>query len=205
MTILDNSVMTSPDDHIDSFLLEQRSCLENNKNYFKELKKIIKVLINSRDKKLKIFTMGNGGSGSTASHFVSDLIKTATIKENHKFSAFSLVDNIPVILAWSNDSSFENIFSEQLTNHLSKNDVIFAFSGSGNSKNILNALRYGKTLGATCIGFTGKSGGKMKSLCDICLQVPSNDMLTIESQHLVLCHCIINSIRKTGTPLFKYE
>ena len=127
------------------------------------------------------------------------------VKEKNKFSAFSLIDNIPVILAWSNDSSFDNIFSEQLKNHLSKNDIIIAFSGSGNSKNILNALKYGKILGATCIGFTGKSGGKMKKLCDHCLQIPSSNMLTIESIHSVLCHCIVDSIRKTGVPLFKYE
>ena len=204
MTIFNNMVMGLSND-IDSFLLEQQICLKNNENYFDELKKIIHALIKARDKKFKIFTIGNGGSGSTASHFVSDLIKTASVKEKNKFSAFSLVDNIPVILAWSNDSSFDNIFSEQLKNHLSKNDIIIAFSGSGNSKNILNALKYGKTLGATCIGFTGKSGGKMKKLCDHCLQIPSSNMLTIESIHSVLCHCIVDSIRKTGVPLFKYE
>jgi D-sedoheptulose 7-phosphate isomerase len=204
MTIFNNIVMGLSND-IDSFLLEQQICLKNNENYFDELKKIINALIKARDKKFKIFTIGNGGSGSTASHFVSDLIKTASVKEKNKFSAFSLVDNIPVILAWSNDSSFDNIFSEQLKNHLSKNDIIIAFSGSGNSKNILNALKYGKILGATCIGFTGKSGGKMKKLCDHCLQIPSSNMLTIESIHSVLCHCIVDSIRKTGVPFFKYE
>jgi len=205
MIIFNNTVIGLSDDSINSFLLEQQICLKNNDTYFHELKKIIQALIKARDKKFKIFTIGNGGSGSTASHFVSDLIKTTSVKEKNKFSAFSLIDNIPVILAWSNDSSFENIFLEQLKNHLSKNDIIIAFSGSGNSKNILNALKYGKSLGATCIGFTGKSGGKMKKLCDICLQIPSSNMLTIESIHSVLCHCIVDSIRKTGVPFFKYE
>ena len=193
------------DENIESFLLEQQNCFKNSGKYLDDLKKIIHLLIKSRDKKFKIFTIGNGGSGSTATHFVSDLIKTASVKEKNKFSAFSLVENIPVILAWSNDSTFDNIFSEQLKNHISKNDILIAFSGSGNSKNILNALQYAKTLGSICIGFTGKSGGKMKKYCDVCLQVPSSDMLTIESLHLVLCHCIIDSIRKTGTPFFKYE
>lgn len=205
MTIFNNIVMGLSDDNIYSFLLEQQDCLKNNDSYFDELKKIINALIKARDKKFKIFTIGNGGSGSTASHFIADLIKTASVKEKNKFSAFSLVDNMPAMLAWSNDSSFDDIFSEQLKNHLSKNDIIIAFSGSGNSKNILNALKYGKKYGATCIGFTGKSGGKMKKLCDYCVQIPSTDMLTIESIHSVLCHCIIDSIRKTGTPLFKYE
>jgi len=90
--------------------------------------------------------MGNGGSGSTASHFTSDLLKTAITKNDNRFSAFSLTDNSPVILAWSNDSSFENIFEEQLKNHLKKNDILIGFSGSVTSKNLISAFRYAKKL-----------------------------------------------------------
>ena len=149
--------------------------------------------------------MGNGGSGSTASHFVSDLLKTTILTKGKRFQAFSLVDNIPVILAWSNDSSYEQIFVEQLKNSLSKDDVIISFSGSGNSKNLIKAFQYGKKIGAKCIGFTGEGGGKLKKYCDECFEIPSKDMLTIESQHVVICHCIVSFIRKTGTPLFRYS
>ena len=149
--------------------------------------------------------MGNGGSASTASHFTSDLLKTAILKDGKRFQSISLVDNIPVILAWSNDTSFDEVFLEQLKNHLLKGDIIIGFSGSGNSANIIKSFQYGKKHGATCIGFTGKSGGKLKNYCDICLRIPSDDMLAIESHHLMLCHCIINAIRGLGNPLFKYR
>ena len=189
---------------VNSFLNEQVSCL-NLISKDEEIIKIINKLIRTRDQGNKIFTFGNGGSSSTASHFVSDLLKTAIIKGKKRFKAISLVDNIPVLLAWSNDMSFENIFVEQLKNYISKNDVIVCFSGSGNSQNIVKALQYAKRNGVFCIGITGKSGGKMKRFCDICFRIPSNDMLTIESQHLILCHCIISAIRSTGNPVFKYE
>ena len=187
------------------FLNEQ----QNSINFFQknsiEIEQICKQLIISRNKGKKIFAMGNGGSGSTASHFISDLLKTAIIKNEKRFKAMSLVDNIPVILAWSNDKSYDDIFIEQLKNHFSKGDLIIGFSGSGNSKNILKALKFVKNNGGYCIGFTGKSGGKMKSFSDICVKSPTEDMLAIEAQHVMLCHCIISCLRNLGTPLFKYE
>jgi len=188
-----------------SFLKDQNACVSELNNYSKDICKIIEILIKARDKGKTVFTMGNGGSGSTASHFVSDLLKTSITKKNNRFKAISLVDNMPVLLAWSNDSSYKNIFSEQLRNFISNNDVIIAFSGSGNSQNIIKALQFAKKNGAYRIGFSGKGCGKMKNYCNICLEVPSKDMLTIESLHLMICHCIIATLRNMGIPLFKYE
>ena len=190
---------------IDEFLNQQKSSLEIISKDTSELIKLIDVLIKARKKNYRIFTMGNGGSGSTASHFVSDLLKTAITKENNRFDAISLIDNIPVLSAWSNDVSYDDIFLEQLKNYLKKNDILIGFSGSGKSKNIIKSLQYAKKNGAMCIGFTGKTGGYMKKYCDICIRVPSKKMLTIESQHLLLCHCIVSALRQTGTPLFKYD
>ncbi len=149
--------------------------------------------------------MGNGGSGSTASHFVSDLLKTAITEGDKRFSAISLVDNVPVLLAWSNDISYEEIFIEQLKNHLSTGDIIIGFSGSGTSKNVEKAFKYAKKNGATCIGITGMNGGNFPKICDIFYVVPSDNMLTIESMHLLICHCIVETIRNLGTPMFSYE
>lgn len=197
--------MNTKKDAITSFLKEQESCLEEISEQSKLIEKIIESLIKARDKANKIYTCGNGGSASTASHFVSDLLKTAITKNNKRFSAISLADNIPVMLAWSNDVSYDEVFVEQLKNFLSKGDVIVAFSGSGNSKNVIKALKYGKKNGAVCIGLTGMSGGEFPKLCDLCLVVPSYDMLAIESTHVTLCHCIISTIRKLGKPMFTYE
>jgi len=191
---------------IEIFLKKQEKCINKIISSEKDtIEKMVEKILEIRDQKNRIFTMGNGGSGSTASHFISDLLKTAITDGDNRFSAISLVDNIPVLLAWSNDSKYEDIFVEQLKNHLTKNDIIIAFSGSGNSPNILNALKYGKKNGAFSIGFTGMSGGKMKDFCDICLTIPSKDMLTIESTHLIICHCIISIIRNLGNPMFQYE
>lgn len=196
--------MDKIESNLEKFLQQQEICIKNMKNKKIELKKIIKILINARNKKKKIFTMGNGGSGSTASHLVSDLLKTTILKNEKRFQAISLVDNIPVILAWSNDVGFEHIFSEQLKNFIEKGDIVIGFSGSGNSQNLLNAFRFAKKNGAVCVGFTGQGGGKMKKYCDYCFEVPSIEMLSIESQHLLLCHSITSTIRNLGKPLFTY-
>ena len=173
-----------------SFFTEQIKCIEKLSKQEKQIKKIINILIKKRDTGKTIFTVGNGGSASTASHFVSDLLKTSIIKKNKRFKAISLVDNLPVISAWANDVSYADIFVEQLKNFVSKGDVIIAFSGSGRSENVVKAIKYGKKQGAFCIGITGMSGGQLRKICDMSIIVPSNDMLSIESIHLLLCHCI---------------
>ena len=197
--------MKKTNEKIISFLEEQELCVKKIIKNHHTLTNIIEELIKARDKRLKVFTMGNGGSASTASHFVSDLLKTAITKGDKRFNATSLVDNFPIVSAWSNDSSYEDVFAEQLKNYVSKGDLVIAFSGSGKSKNVLKAMKIAKKNGAICIGFTGMDGGKFPTICDICYIVPSNDMLSIESMHLLLCHCIISTIRDMGKPLFTYN
>lgn len=194
---LDNSIL--------SFLDVQKKCVELIKLNSSQINQICNQLLKARDKGKNIFIFGNGGSGSTASHFTSDLLKTAIIKKQKRFKAISLVDNVPVILAWSNDVSYDDVFVEQLKNHFTKGDILITFSGSGNSNNVVKSLKYGKKEGGFCISFTGESGGKSKKYSDICLRIPSNDMLTIESQHVMICHCIISSLRNLGQPVFKYD
>jgi len=190
---------------IKDFLEIQSQCIQEIKESSGSIDKIIKIIISARNNNKTIFTMGNGGSGSTASHFVSDLQKTMILKNEKRLKAISLVDNIPVILAWSNDVSFESIFEEQLKNHVEKNDIVIAFSGSGKSKNVVNALKFANKKGAKCIGFTGRDGGYFNRICDVVFKVPSSDMLTIESQHIVICHCITATIRNLGKPMFRYD
>ena len=150
---IENSIKTN--------LLENQSCLDNLNKKSDEIKKIIECLINARNNQKTIFTMGNGGSGSTASHFVSDLLKTAITSDSNRFRAISLVDNMPVNLAWSNDVSYASIFSEQLKNFLMNGDIVIGFSGSGNSSNVVNAFKYAKTKGALSIAISGMSGGEI--------------------------------------------
>lgn len=193
------------EDSILTNLKNNQLCLANLDKKSDQIKKITEQLIDARDNGKTIFTMGNGGSGSTSSHFVSDLLKTAIVNDSKRFKAISLVDNIPVNLAWSNDVSYDSIFSEQLKNFLASGDIVIGFSGSGNSNNVVNAFEYAKTKGAKSIAISGMSGGKISKLADVSLIVPSNDMLIIESMHILICHCMINAIREQGIPKFNYD
>ena len=188
--------MEETDKILHQYLKEQNLCLEKILENDNLINNIISQLIKARNNGSKIYTFGNGGSASTSSHFVSDLLKTAITKNSKRFKAISLVDNIPVNLAWSNDVSFDNAFAEQLKNFYKKDDVVIVFSGSGNSPNIINAIKLAKNQECKCIGITGMSGGELVKFCDQTIVVPSNDMLQIESVHLALCHCIINAITK---------
>jgi len=188
-----------------NYLSEQISCIENiQKNYLDIIEKIFRLLEDARENKNTIFVMGNGGSASTASHFTSDLLKTSILKNKTRVKAISLSDNIPVMLAWSNDSSYDNIFVGQLENFLQKNDIVIGISGSGNSQNVINAIDFAKKNGAKTISLTGKGGGNLTKISEISFVVPSDDMLTIETMHLLITHLLITMIRKNGEPLFSY-
>jgi D-sedoheptulose 7-phosphate isomerase len=142
-----------------------------------------------------VYLFGNGGSASLASHFACDLGKgTAYCNGGKRFRVLALTDNIPAMTAWANDSSYEDVFSEQLRNFVQPQDIAFAISGSGNSGNVLRALQVAREAAATTIGISGFQGGKMKSLCDICLVVPSDDMQVIEDLHLAMAHSIFRIV-----------
>src|ERR1700739_1059190 len=142
-----------------------------------------------------LYLFGNGGSASLASHLACDLGKgTAYCNGGKRFRVLALTDNIPTMTAWANDSSYEDIFSEQLRNFVQPQDVAFAISGSGNSKNILKALQVAREAGARTIGISGFQGGKMRSLCDICLVVPPDNLQIIEDLHLAMAHAIFRIV-----------
>jgi len=142
-----------------------------------------------------MYLFGNGGSASLASHLACDLGKgTAYCNGGKRLRVLALTDNIATMTAWANDFSYEDMFSEQLRNFVQPQDIAFAISGSGNSKNVLNALRVAREAGATTIGISGYRGGEMKSLCDICVIVPSDNMQVIEDLHLAMAHSIFRIV-----------
>jgi len=152
-------------------------------------------LLRANESGRMVYLFGNGGSASLASHFACDLGKgTAYCNGGKRFRVLALTDNIPTMTAWANDCSYEDIFAEQLRNFVQPHDVAFAISGSGNSKNVLNALHVAREASATTIGVTGFAGGKMKSLCDICVVVPSDNMQIIEDLHLSMAHSIFRIV-----------
>jgi D-sedoheptulose 7-phosphate isomerase len=150
-----------------------------------------------------IFVIGNGGSGSNASHFCEDIGK-GTLKlpddlhhdGKKRFRIVSLTDNTPYILAWANDEGFERVFVEQLRNLASPGDLLIAISGSGNSKNILLAVEWAKRNGITTFGCTGFSGGKLKTLADHNLHSPIDDMGIVETVHLAAFHWVVDDLHR---------
>jgi D-sedoheptulose 7-phosphate isomerase len=139
-----------------------------------------------------IYIFGNGGSAALASHFACDLGKGTCLNGTlqKRFRVLSLTDNLPLLTAWANDTSYDLIFAEQLRNHVEDGDIAFAISGSGNSPNVLQGLQVARDAGAFTIGLGGFQGGKMKSLCDLCIVIPSDNMQIIEDFHVSVTHAL---------------
>src|SRR5260370_8713507 len=106
-----------------------------------------------------IFTCGNGGSASTASHFVCDMVKGASFNRPTRFRIMALTDSLPTITAYSNDVGYECVFVEQLKNFAEPGDVLMAISGSGNSPNVLRAVEYANSIGCRTLALSGPAGG----------------------------------------------
>ena len=142
-----------------------------------------------------IFFFGNGGSAALASHFACDLAKGTILAGRPRFRGISLADNIPMITAWANDSSYHDIFAEPLAGLVRKDDRVFAISGGGNSMNVVRGLEVARSAGARTLALTGCEGGKVRALADLCLVVPSNNMQNIEDAHLCSMHAIFTALR----------
>lgn len=161
-----------------------------------EIKSVINMLEKARDNKNTIFTMGNGGSASTASHFVNGLCQGATVEGKKRFKAIALTDNIPNILAYANDIGYEYIFVEQLKNLLEEGDIVIGISGSGNSANVIKGIQYATSNNATTVGMTGFDGGELRKIVDYSIHIPCNLMEMVEDIHLSITHLISSYFRE---------
>jgi D-sedoheptulose 7-phosphate isomerase len=153
----------------------------------------------------QVFVIGNGGSASTATHFACDLNKWVSDKADRKFRAFSLVDNIPLVSALTNDNGWGDVYSEQLRNFFRKGDILVAISvhgGSGSDKagpwsqNLLKAVKYARDNGGKVVGLSGFGGGMLKSVADACVVVPAASTPHVEGMHLVLTHLMSEQLRE---------
>ncbi len=147
-----------------------------------------------------VFIIGNGGSGTTASHMAEDLGKSTLRPEDLKdeskqrLKVLSLTDNTGWLLAVGNDCGYDQVFVQQLMNYGSKGDLVVAISGSGNSPNILTAVDWANRHGLTTFGLTGYSGGKLKAMQQHGLHVDLADMGMVESIHLCVFHWVLNDV-----------
>ena len=157
---------------------------------------VIQVLQQARLSRRQIFVMGNGGSASTASHFVCDLVKNTRMESWPNFRVIGLTDNMAVFSAMANDEGYSNVFVQQLESFLQPEDIVIGISASGNSANVLKAIEFANQAGGKTIGFTGFDGGKLGKMVDINLQVPSSCIEHVEDIHLVMEHLICKALRE---------
>jgi len=166
--------------------------------------KAIGILYDAWKSDNQVFAIGNGGSASTATHFACDRNKWVSDEATRKFRAFSLVDNIPLVSALTNDNGWGDIYYEQLRNFLRTGDVLVAISvhgGSGSDKagpwsqNLLKAVKYAKDNGGKVVGLSGFDGGVLKTASDACIVVPANSTPHVEGMHLVLTHLMCEQLR----------
>lgn len=150
----------------------------------------IGFLREARDAGRHIFVCGNGGSASTASHFVTDMVKGASYNRQPRFRIMALTDSMPTITAYSNDVGYDCIFAEQLKNFAVPGDVFIAISGSGNSPNVVCAMESARDLGCRTIALTGRDGGKLGPIAELQIRVAEPHMGRIEDGHLIVCHMI---------------
>jgi len=142
-----------------------------------------------------VYLFGNGGSAALASHLACDLAKGTAANGRRRMRAVSLNDNLALLTALANDLEYDEIFAEQL-HHIEPGDVALAISSSGNSPNVVRGLKVAQQAGATTVAITGFKGGRVKSLCDMCLVVPSDNVQYIEDSHLSVMHAIFSAVRQ---------
>jgi len=185
--------------YVRTYLADTKSALQE--GYLQEaMRRIVPILLRARSEGKTVFFFGNGGSASTASHFVVDIGKATLRGDGKRFRCLALVDNVESVTAWANDTEYAKVFSEQLKGLAHPGDVAVGISGSGNSPNVLEAVRVARTLGLTTVGLTGMGGGKLQGLVDVPLTVPSNSMQHIEDVHLLVCHLLTAYLRDEQPP-----
>ena len=181
-------------EQIDTYIADLQQTLDRlPKNLIAQ---VIDILHDARMKGRQVFIMGNGGSASTASHFVCDLAKNTRKDFLPHYRVIGLTDNMAIFSAYANDEGYENVFARQLANLVNPKDIVIGISASGNSPNVLNAIAEAKKSDAITIAFTGFDGGRLGQMVDVNVHVNSDCIEHVEDIHLVLEHIIVKTIKE---------
>ena len=156
-----------------------------------EIRQFVETLLDARERGVRIFFIGNGGSAATASHFANDL-SFGTNDYDKPFKVMSLTDNVPVITALSNDFGYDDIFIRQLKIYAEKGDVVVGISASGNSQNLINAFEYASTSGIKTVALTAFDGGRIRKIADSGVHIPTDkkEYGPAEDLHMILDHLV---------------
>ena len=168
------------------------------KNGLESIEKAAELLIGSINAGGKILWCGNGGSAADAQHLAAELMGGMSDHDRMPIPSIALTTDSSFITAWSNDTDFDSIFSRQVQGLGAEGDVLIGISTSGNSENVINALKQAKYKNLKTIAFTGKTGGNLDGIADITIKVPSDNTQRIQESHImigqILCSLIELSI-----------
>jgi D-sedoheptulose 7-phosphate isomerase len=179
--------------HVTDYLNRLRSAIDDLPG--DRLEALGEKLIRAYSNEKQVFTVGNGGSASTASHMAADLGKNTIGPNMRRFRILSLNDNAAIVTALANDIGYESIFSEQLINLIRPGDLLVAISGSGNSPNVLRAMSYAREQCAEVIGILGFDGGSALALSDLAVVVPIDHYGVVEDVHLIINHILVEHFK----------
>lgn len=175
--------------------IKTKESILNDKTFLNDLEKLVEIIVKAFISGNKVLFIGNGGSASDCNHLATEFV-SKFYRERKALPAISLAANNATITAIANDYGFEKVFSRQIEGLGEKGDVLFAFSTSGNSENILEALNKAEERGLVKIGLTGEKPCKMDNLCDILFKVPSVETSIIQESHIMLGHLICKMVEE---------
>lgn len=185
-------------DRINKSIEVKKNILRDN-DLLKKIDLISQAIIKAYRSNKKVILFGNGGSAADAQHLVGELMNKFYF-DRKSLPAIALTVNTSILTAIGNDYSFDQIFSKQLEGIGDEGDIAIGISTSGNSKNVIEGLRFSKRNNLFTIGFTGKNGGKINTIVDICINVPSDDTPRIQEAHIMIGHIICGIVE---SELFK--
>ncbi len=162
-----------------------------------DINSVLNEIVAAFEREGNIYIFGNGGSASTASHYTNDFNKGISEYTEKKFRFVCLNDNVPTLMAVANDIGYEEVFRFQLRGKLSEKDLVIGISGSGNSRNVVNAIEYAKECRVKTIGICGYDGGKLKQMTDKSLWVPIKNMQITEDIHMIFDHLMMAVLNQT--------
>jgi D-sedoheptulose 7-phosphate isomerase len=183
--------------YIETYFFRLKNTIE--KISFESINEVINILAKAKNENHTIFIMGNGGSASTASHFACDFNKGLSFPNQKRYKFICLNDNVPTMMAYGNDISYDDIFVEQLKNFFQPGDVVIGISSSGNSANVIKAIEYANKNNGITIALTGFNGGKIFSYANHNINIPVNDVQIAEDLHMVLDHCMMKVLTTVNT------
>lgn len=178
--------MTDYSAAIQNYITQEKQILETLP--IEEINIVMNILEHARLEGKRVFICGNGGSAATAAHFECDFNKGISYDQDIKYDFECLSDNVPMMMAIANDIGYDDIFVIPLKNKLKSEDIVIGISGSGNSENVVRAIKYANEIGAVTIAMVGYNGGLLKKIARHCIHINIDNMQIVEDIHLMLDH-----------------